>query len=175
MIYVVVGCQAALIGVFLFSVVGKIRTRHAYDEFVSSVVAMRALPRSWTRSAAIATIAAEAAAVALLAIPATVPAGFLLAAGLLTIFTVAISNAVRHGRRAPCRCFGASTTPLGRVHMVRNLVLLSACLAGLTAIWRETWAAPHLGGLVISLGAAAIIVLLVVRLDDLVGLFGSDR
>jgi hypothetical protein len=174
MIYVAVGCQAALVGVFFFSIAGKVRNRHAYDEFVSSVIAMQVLPQPWTRLAAIATIAAEVATLVLLAIPATVPAGFLVAAGLLTVFTSAILTAIRRGRGAPCRCFGASTTPLGRIHVVRNLVLLAACLVGLASIANGSGNAPHPSGLLISLGAAAITLLFVLRLDDLVSLFGSN-
>lgn len=171
MIYVASGCQAALIGVFLFSIAGKVRSRHAYHDFVSSLVAMRVLPERWTRPAAIATIAGETLTVPLLAIPATVPVGFLVAAGLLTIFTAAILAALRRGELAPCRCFGASTTPLGKIHVVRNMVLFTACLAGLFSVVNEGGSTWHPGGLLLSWMVAATLVLFVVRLDDLVHLF----
>jgi len=173
MIYLTVGCQAALTAVFLFSVASKVRSRRAYEEFVSAVIAMRVLPQPWTRPAALATVAGELATVVLLAVN-TVPAAFVIAAGLLTIFTAAILIAIRRGRRAPCRCFGASTTPLGRLHVVRNLVLLAACLAGLVSVSEGTGSVLHPGGLIISLAGAAIATLFVLRIEDLVSLFGSN-
>lgn len=174
MIYVTVACQTALAGVFLFSIASKVRSRRAYEEFVSAVIAMQVLPQLWTRPAALATIAGELTTVVLLAISATVPAGFIVAAGLLTVFTAAISTAIRRGRRAPCRCFGASATPLGRLHIVRNLALVAACLVGLSSALDSAGSVPHPGGLIISLGVAAIAALLVLRVDDLANLLGSD-
>jgi hypothetical protein len=109
----------------------------------------------------------------LLAAPATVPAGFLLGAGLLVVFTGAILQAIRRERRTPCHCFGASTTPLGMPHAIRNALLLAACAAGFAGTLWSVEPARNPGGLVVALTVAAAAVLLVVRLDDIVELLGS--
>src|SRR4051812_5519277 len=49
------------------------------------------------------------------------------AAGLLLLsFTVVIVRRIQDGSRPPCACFGArSTRPLGAVHVLRNIGLLT--------------------------------------------------
>jgi uncharacterized membrane protein YphA (DoxX/SURF4 family) len=57
----------------------------------------------------------------------------LAALGLLLVFTALILGNLRHGRRPPCACFGAwSARPVGRGHVIRNLVLMA--LAGAAAL-----------------------------------------
>ncbi|TDD05383.1 transposase [Nonomuraea deserti] len=55
----------------------------------------------------------------LLALPWTVPAGFVTGALLLTVFTAGISVVLRRRRTVTCQCFGASTAPVGTVHVIR--------------------------------------------------------
>jgi hypothetical protein len=123
---------------------------------------------------AVAVTAAEAAVVVLLALPFTVPLGLGLAVGLLAAFTTGIVLALRRGQRAPCRCFGASTTRLGPAHVVRTLVLVTVAGTGLLTDLVAVGGAgapPQLGGVAVALAAAAVGVLIVVRLDDLMALF----
>lgn len=132
MLYVAIGCRAALAIVFLFAVTGKVAGRGSFREFTDSIVAMRVVPEHAARSAAIASVTAEALVVVLTAIPARlIPTAGCALAGLLSIaFSGAITASLRRGNRAPCRCFGRSTTPLGARHLVRNAILLLVAAAG---------------------------------------------
>lgn len=171
LLYLVIACRALLAAVFMIAFVGKVRGRATFDEFVASIVALGILPKALSAAAARALVVAEAAAVLLLALPSTVPLGFLAAVGMLVVLTSGILVALRRGRQAPCRCFGASVTPLGRAHVIRNLVLIAVSGSGLTA-WAGAGASvAHPAGVVLALVAAAVGVLLVVRLDDLMELF----
>ncbi|MEQ4720979.1 MauE/DoxX family redox-associated membrane protein [Nonomuraea sp. B19D2] len=171
MLYLMITCRALLAAVFAVAIAGKVRGRSAYDEYVSSIVVLGILPRTVSAMAAHALVAAEAAAVVLLALPWTAPLGFAAAVGTLAVLTGGILAALRRGRQAPCRCFGASVTPLGRPHVIRNLVLLTAGGIGLAA-WAVAGASPaHPAGVALALVAAAVGALLVVRLDDLLELF----
>ncbi|GGK99299.1 methylamine utilization protein MauE [Planomonospora parontospora subsp. parontospora] len=171
MLYLMIACRALLAVVFAAAVAGKVRGRAAFGEFVSSIVALGVLPRRASVAAAYALTAAEAAAVLLLAWPPTVPLGFAAAVGTLAVLTGGILATLRRGRRVPCRCFGASAAPLGRVHVARNLVLAALGGAGLAAWSAAGASAPHPAGAVLALVAAGVGALLVVRLDDLMELF----
>ncbi|MGW0194157.1 MauE/DoxX family redox-associated membrane protein [Nonomuraea sp. NPDC003201] len=171
MLHLMIMCRALLAAVFAIAIAGKVRGRSAYGEYVSSIVVLKILPRTVSTMAAHALVAAEAASVVLLALPWTVPLGFALAVGTLAALTGGILVALRRGRQAPCRCFGASVTPLGRPHVIRNLVLAASGATGLAA-WAASGAAvAHPAGVALALVAAAVGALLVVRLDDLLELF----
>ncbi|MER7043375.1 MauE/DoxX family redox-associated membrane protein [Streptomyces jumonjinensis] len=173
MIYLVFACRILLAGVFLTALAGKVRNKAAFDEFAVSVERLGRLPRRVSRAVAVAVAAGEAAAVALLAAGPTVPAGFALGVLLLLGFTAGIVRALRAGSAAPCRCFGASVTPLGPVHVVRNLVLAAVGGAGGAAALTgpATGWPPHPGGAAVAGVAALVALVLVVRLDDLTALF----
>ncbi|MGW2699576.1 MauE/DoxX family redox-associated membrane protein [Streptomyces sp. NPDC001340] len=175
MTYLFLGCRALLLVVFLVAVTGKIRGRAAFADFSSSVVALRLLSRRRSKAAAVMTVGAELAAVLLLAVPATAVAGFGVAIGLLLAFVTGIVVALRGGRTAPCRCFGASATPLGPVHVVRNLVLTAVGTAGLTAGLTASARPPEPGGAVVACATALIVALLVIQLDDLAILFTDTK
>jgi hypothetical protein len=166
--YVLIACQVLLAAVFVIAVVGKLR---GLEEFTASIVALRLLPRPASRTAAYAVLGGEAVVVVALAVPYTVPVGLAGAAALLLALTTGIVVALRRGQSAPCRCFGASTTPLGRTHVVRNLVLAGIAGAGLAAGAMAGEGAVHPAGVALALTAAGVGALIVVRLDDLVGLF----
>ncbi|MET8911333.1 MauE/DoxX family redox-associated membrane protein [Micromonospora sp. NPDC004551] len=158
--------------VFLTAVIGKLRTRAGFAGFVTSVVQF-GVPRRWAGPVARLAVAAEAAVVLLLALPGTVPAGLLLAAGLLGVLTAAIARALRRGARPACRCFGAGDAPIGARHVARNLALVAAALLGLLA-GTVGGPAPGPGGLLLAAGLALPLAALVVRLDDLVALFAPS-
>ncbi|GGZ43245.1 hypothetical protein GCM10010387_41930 [Streptomyces inusitatus] len=173
MTYAAFACRILLFGVFAVALVGKARGRAAFQEFAASITALRLLPAGASRAAAVLVTAVEAAVVVLLVPSSTVLAGFALAVLLLLALTAGIVLALRRGRSAPCRCFGASVTPLGPVHVVRNLLLALAGTGGLAAMAAgapDGWP-PHLGGSLIAAVSAAVVLLLVVRLDDLTALF----
>jgi hypothetical protein len=172
--YILLWCQAVLVGVFLASVVTKVQGRAALTGFVSWVDALRLLPRRWARPAAYSAIAAEAGAAVLSAVPTSAPLGFAGGAALLSVFTAGIAAKIRAGDRMPCRCFGASTTRLGWSHVVRNLTLLAVCIAGLAASAAAAGSAWHPVAVTVTLVSAAAVVLLVVRFDDLAALLTPD-
>jgi uncharacterized membrane protein YphA (DoxX/SURF4 family) len=165
-----------LIGVvFAVAVVSKVASRDAFRAFVRSLQQMDVLPLRSVPAAARVSVATEATIVTLLAVPLrwTAAAGFALAAGLLAIFAAAIRRSVRRGNRAPCRCFGASVTPLGRHHVVRNLLLAGAALVGLTgAVGRGH--ADVAGGFVAA-GAGAVVGIAMIAYDDIAALLRPLR
>ncbi|WP_165521962.1 MauE/DoxX family redox-associated membrane protein [Micromonospora zingiberis] len=129
--YLDVVCRALLASVFIVAVANKVSGRAAWLGFVQSLRELRQVPEAAVRSAAVAVVTVEILVVALLVVPvrAVGAVGFALAVGLLGAFTVVIGRALARGSRAPCRCFGVSSTPLGVPHVVRNLMLI--CVAGL--------------------------------------------
>jgi methylamine utilization protein MauE len=165
------GCQCVLLLVFAVSVVSKVRDRASFLAFRAATRAL--LPpaaAAAARPVAVTVVVVEVSAVVTLAVPATGPVGLLLSAGLLAAFTAAIGAALRRGTTAACRCFGASTTPLGARHLVRNGVLI--VLAGVPLL---TGAQP--GGdpvaLALAAGVAVVVALLVISFDVLVDLFAG--
>lgn len=103
---------------------------------------------------------AEAATVVLLALPATRPAGAILAATLLSLYGLAMARNILRGRRAiDCGCGGAPTLLSGPL-LVRNAVL--AALALLVALAPAAALSPAgvvgavAGGLLLFVAYAAI-------------------
>ena len=80
---------------------------------------------------AVAVVALEVAAAALLAVPWSRPAGALIAAGLLGSYAFAIGVNLRRGRTSiDCGCFGpGARNPIGSWMVVRNLLLAILVLA----------------------------------------------
>ncbi|MFG3115606.1 MauE/DoxX family redox-associated membrane protein [Streptomyces sp. NPDC048197] len=170
-----VACASCLAVVFGAAALGKLRSRDAFSRFTQSLTTMDLLPAGWVRPCAVLVAASEVAVLLLLlASPLAVPAGlvgFLLAAGLLLAFTAGAALMVTRGVRAVCRCFGASGTPMGRLHVLRNGVLtliaaggaLSGSGTGIGAV------APAYGAVAVAGGA--VVGALVTRLEDLAALF----
>jgi hypothetical protein len=168
--YVDVASRLLLLTVFAFALAGKVSSRRAWSEFVESIRAMAVLDAPKVPPAAAATAVAEAGVIVLAVIPLrwAGSAAFILAAGLLGCLTVAVAIVVRRGAAVPCRCFGASETPLGVPHVVRNLVLVATALLGLAASLVNGSFDVGLCVVVAVFGAA--LGLLMARWDDLVSL-----
>ena len=167
-------------GVFAASSATKLRSRAAYREFRAGLRATGLVPNS----GAVPLVAAEAVcAVVLTAAAASLAAGaagaaalaeaaLSLACALTAALAARVAVVIRHGVRAPCRCFGAtSARPLGAAHLVRNACLLLLMLAGLAAD-PLGYARPAAGGSVLAVLAGLVVALLFTRWDDLVSLFG---
>lgn len=169
--YFAVGVRCLIGAVFLISSVSKIAHRGAFGAFVDSVGGMRLVPSTMARPVAQIVLIGECAVCVLLAfpVPLATRAGFVLAAAMLTAFTGAIARAVRHGVRTPCRCFGPSTTPLGRWQAIRNSVL--AAIAATGAIVGHQTGAVEVGGVLVAACAGLLLGGLVAVLDDVVDLF----
>ncbi|MFJ6195515.1 MauE/DoxX family redox-associated membrane protein [Micromonospora sp. NPDC092111] len=171
--YLEVGTRALLAVVFVAALVGKVSGRASYAAFVRSLRQMDVVPVRVVRPAAAATVVAEAMVVLLLLVPARWGgiAGSVLAGVLLAAFTAAVLATVRRGRRAPCRCFGASDTPLGWRHVVRNLGLTAAAALGLAA--SVSSGELQLAAASLAVFAGLLAGALVAALDELVALFRS--
>ncbi|MFG3437375.1 MauE/DoxX family redox-associated membrane protein [Nonomuraea sp. NPDC047897] len=168
--YVDVAGRLLLITMFTLALASKISGRRAWGEFVASVRAMAVVGDARAPVAATATAAAEGGVVVLAAIPLrwAGSASFVLAAGLLGCLTIAVTMVVRRGDAVACRCFGASRTPIGASHIVRNVLLVGAALLGLAGSLAGGSLDPVLGVVVGVFGA--VLGLLVSRWDDLVAL-----
>ncbi|HEX4814545.1 MAG TPA: MauE/DoxX family redox-associated membrane protein [Nonomuraea sp.] len=165
--YVVLLLRAFLIGVFAVSAVGKLRGRPAWRAFTRSVRRIGRVPGAVVGPAAVAVVGAEVAIVVLLAVPGGASAGFVLAAGLLAVFSAALAYAVRGGSTEPCRCFGREEEPIGARHLGRNAVLLAAAVSGATLAPAAAGTPVQLAGAVVCLTAALVAAGAVVLLDDL--------
>ncbi|TDC01258.1 methylamine utilization protein MauE [Nonomuraea longispora] len=159
-----VACQVLLGVVFAVSAFTKLRSGAAVRSFAASLVM---LPEGLRLPAACAVAAGEAVAAALMVVPR---AGLALSAILLAGFTLAIVVSIRKGVRAPCRCFGLSATPLGRVHLVRNaLLLLVVALGGTGLIY--SGGPPAAAGLAVAVPAGLAGAIMLIAFDDIAGLF----
>lgn len=165
--YVALTARCALGLIFLVAVVGKVRGRDAFREFRRSVPGLApGLPAAAT---SVAVVAAESAAVVLLAVPRTAPVGLALAGAVLLAFATGIRRALRDGRNATCRCFGARPSPFGRVHVVRNLVLTALAWGGLAAHLAVPGPVQPAGA-VIAVAGAGVLALAFIFFDDLADL-----
>ncbi|NUS07452.1 MAG: hypothetical protein HOV97_33370 [Nonomuraea sp.] len=168
--YVDVACRLLLLTVFALALAGKVTSRTAWREFTGSVRAMKVVGDDAAPPVAVATVAAEALVIVFAAtpLPWAGPVAYVLAAGLLACLTVAVVLVVRRGAAVPCRCFGASSTPMDLRHVVRNLILVAVALLGLASTVAHQPADLALGALAGVCGAVA--GLLMARWDDLVPL-----
>ncbi|MEV0385475.1 MauE/DoxX family redox-associated membrane protein [Nonomuraea sp. NPDC050643] len=168
--YVDVAGRALLITVFVLALVSKVSSRGAWSAFVRSTRAMAVIPDKLAPPAAAATAAAEAGVIVLAAVPVrwTGSAAFVLATGLLGCLTVAVVLVVGRGAAVPCRCFGATETPMGAPHVIRNLILLATALLGLAGSLVSGSFDPAFTVVVGLFGA--VLGLLMARWDDLASL-----
>lgn len=181
--HVVLAARCLVGVVFAFSALSKLRSRRALSDFTASLGRFGVAPGA-RRPLARAVALAEAAVPVLLALAlageaaaagvarALAGAGFGLAALLLAGFTAAIARALRRGVRAPCRCFGASTSPLGTQHLVRNGLLLAAAATGLVGVLVGPAGPAGLGAAAVAALAGVTAGSLVTAFDDLLDLFG---
>lgn len=170
------GCTTALFVVFAVSVWSKARSPAAHRLFVDSLRPLRFLPaKSLALVAVLATGAEALVATALGCSLVTVLAGFpmwfpaLAAAGILVlVLTIGVVLAIREGTGARCACFGAAERPLGRRHVLRNILLFVIAVAGLVT---GDSAAPAPAWAALGCAAGVVVALILIRLDELADLF----
>jgi uncharacterized membrane protein YphA (DoxX/SURF4 family) len=168
-VYLGIVCRCAVGLTFLVSVSAKLRSRSAFRAFVSWLAALPVpLVRSQPRATAIATAAAEAVIVVLVALPRTVRPGLALASVVLAAFAASTWVFVARGADAPCHCFGVSASPLGRRHVVRDALLGAVAVTGAAA---AGLGGARPAGAVLSLGAGLVAAVFIVFFDDLAALF----
>ncbi len=155
----VVACQFLIGLVFVAAVLGKVT---GYQDFVDSVRDMGLQP---VAPIAALVLLGEIAVVGLIVVLPS--AGFTLAALMLLGFAVAVLLSLRRGNTKPCRCFGRSTTPLGRHHVWRNAFLTAIAMLG--ALAGPAAVSPAVA--VVAAVAGLVVGGLVVMLDDLRFLF----
>lgn len=149
--------------VLLTAAAGKLAAADSRSELARTAASLavrwlRAGPSARVgRAAAAGLPAVEAAAAALLVIPACQLWGFAAAAGLMAVFTAGVTLLLRSGVAAQCRCFGASRS-LTALTAWRNAALAAASAAGgeLTAIRADDDSAAFA---VAGLCAAVLVVL----------------
>ncbi|MDI1461428.1 MauE/DoxX family redox-associated membrane protein [Catellatospora sp. KI3] len=157
--------------VFLVAAVAKLRDLGA---FTRSLHPFLTVPAPVYRVLAATVVAAELAAAALVAVPATAVWGFALALALTAAFAVGIGRVLRRGVQAVCNCFGVADSRLSRRHLVRDLLLAVPALAGLAAAAAGTRPQSPVQWLA-GTAVGALCALLVIRFEDLADLFAPAR
>ncbi|MBB3729022.1 MauE/DoxX family redox-associated membrane protein [Nonomuraea dietziae] len=165
MSHVLVASQVLLAVIFVVSAFSKLRSRTALRSFAAT---LGMLPGPARLPAAAATAAAEVAAAAtMMVFP---PIGLAVSGMLLIAFSLWIAVSLRGGRREPCQCFGASATPLGPVHLIRNgLLLLVVALGWATLMFPGDPVTVAGLALAVPVGLAAAALLII--FDDIADLF----
>lgn len=169
--YLVLVARCLLAAVLLLSTTTKVSGRASFQAFRDWVRDLTVVPPRWVTRVAVLMTAVEAITLLMLALPATYPAGLILAALVMASFAGSAAVLVRRGITVPCRCFGAASAgrPMGATEIVRNILL--------TAIATSAAAAAVLAAPPIPAGAAIILAILLggalglvgTRLDDLRG------
>ena len=118
---------------FALSSAGKATNLAAFQRAIND---LRLVPQRLTRPIALGVLAAESAVVALIILGGLVPgtallrAGFLLALGLLVLFTAVLLSALARRLTTSCACFGSTTKPVSGWDVIRNGGLLLCAGAG---------------------------------------------
>ena len=162
--------RATLGWVFGAALLSKAAGRARWQSFVDALPALGLPSRVSARIAAGLVIAGEACAVALLVCAPRL--GAELSAAMLAVFTIALVAAVRGNRRAACHCFGGSDAIVGRVHVVRNVLLLAIAVSWIAAGASSSAELSARGAA--ALGYGALLGFLFTRWDDLAFLAGIE-
>jgi hypothetical protein len=170
LVYLSAACAASLVVTFAVSAWTKLRSRSAFGEFRTSLVAMGLMNDRRAHLVAPLVVSAEAATALMLLHPASIRWGFAAAFVLLTAFTGALAVSARRGAGAPCRCFGRTARPPGRAEVVRNTLLAIVAVTGRFAGADPEAAAPTTG-LAIAVVAGGLMGVLVIAMPDIYGLF----
>lgn len=166
--YGVLACRLLIGIVFAASVLSKLRGKAEYLAF-ARWLGQLPLPGLLRGAPAAAAVAATETAIVVLLIPAvTAAAGLVLGALTLAAFAAGTLVTVRRGTAIPCRCFGASESPMSNWHVARDMLLALLAAAGAVGAASPAHAA---GGIALSLAVAVTAAVPIVLLDDLVSIF----
>jgi hypothetical protein len=164
--YVELGCRLVIGIVLTISAFSKLRSPGSFRAFARWLASLP-IPGTSARPTAGLLIAAETTIVLLLVPARTATVGLALAALVFAVFSGGIWAVVRRGATAPCRCFGTSFVPLGRAHVLRNIVL---CLIAVTGAAGSGRTAMPPAGIILTVAVAAAAAVPVLFLDDLLAL-----
>lgn len=121
-------CRSVVILIFISSFARKVRHVAIFQQTITSFAL---LPARFSRAIALVVLLAEALVV-VLAIPGgpLLLPGYLLAAMLLLLFSVALFSVLARGISTTCSCFGPGATTVSVIDIVRNLGFLACTLVG---------------------------------------------
>jgi thiol-disulfide isomerase/thioredoxin len=120
-------CRLYILVVLFAAAVGKAR---ALGDFAQTLEALVHLPSRWSRSVAAAIAALELlVALALVAGGTAARHGMAAALALFLAFTAVLLVALVRRQAVSCNCFGAGDHPISAWDLVRNLLLIAACVA----------------------------------------------
>ncbi|WP_083983445.1 MauE/DoxX family redox-associated membrane protein [Actinomadura hibisca] len=171
MLYVSFACRLTLAAVMVLAAVAKLRSPGA---FAASLKDFDFIPARLRRPLAVLVSAVELVVALLLAVPATVTAGFLVAALFCCALTAVPVLVVARGQQVTCACFGASETPMGGWHIARNATLLAAAVLGSAVALTVGDGVPgEMAGIVLAVVSAGVLTALTVFVDDIAALFRS--
>ncbi len=158
-------CRLTIGLTFAWAVFGKLRD---FAAFQTAVVDFRVLPPALSRIAACVSLLAEFAIMLMLGMGKVLLfPGFVLAAGLLLLFSVAFGLVLRRNMQVSCNCFGVTERRVSPYDVARNLLLIVGSLVG---GWTSLDAIqPVAANVLILLGLMALcFVILVTNLADVV-------
>lgn len=115
-------------GLLLVAALAKLRD---VPGFASTLVDLGLVSRRWARAGAFGVIAVEAAIAVAVAIPATAVVGLGFGAAMFAALAAVALYGASRPAPVPCRCFGATRTPLGREHAYRNAAVSLVALGAL--------------------------------------------
>ncbi|MFC9973285.1 MauE/DoxX family redox-associated membrane protein [Spirillospora sp. NPDC127200] len=171
MLYVSFACRLTLVAVMVLAAVAKLRSPGA---FAASLASLDFVPARLRRPLAVLVPAAELLIALLLALPATVTAGFLAAALFCCGLTAVPVLVVARGQAVTCACFGSGGVPMGGWHVARNAVLLAAAVLGsFVALSLGDGVPDRAPGIVLAVASAGVVTALAVFVDDIAALFRS--
>jgi peroxiredoxin len=151
-------CAVALSGVFAVSGVAKLADR----EGTRQAVAGFGVRASRVNGVAAVLAPAELLVALALVVPASNPAGLILALLLLSGFTRAVALAMLAGRRPECHCFGRiGGADISQRTVARNIALAVIAVVGIAArggSWGELGAGRLVGAVAAGLAIAAAVV-----------------
>jgi hypothetical protein len=163
-----------IVGVLAMSSISKLRDRAGFVAFADALVDMGLVPARWARPVAALSVTSEVVVAAVLLWPTGALPGLAAAAALFAVFTAGLATAVRRDARVGCHCFGVSSSPVARRHVLRGGFLCAVALGGLCATV-ATSANPLAGigapQMLAAAAVAAVGVAALIWIDDLVWLF----
>jgi hypothetical protein len=170
--------------VFGASATSKLSRPAAYRTFRSGIAGTGLVPRNLLAQVTAALAAAEVTAAMCLAVSAIMMcvaapdamwaarAALLAAIALTAVLIAGVASVIRRGVSARCACFGAASgQPLGRTHLIRNVIFVSLLVGALVSTLYATPIAQAVSAMAAAVGA--IIALLLIRWEDLAALMVS--
>jgi hypothetical protein len=171
--YLSLACQVALVTVFAWSALSKVRSREALANAAKALVTMGLVRRQRARTLVFVLFAVEGAC-ALLLMWRIGPAPYLAALGVVLVLTAGLVLALRRGAATPCPCFAGTTArPAGPADVFRNgLLVIIAGMGAVTAT--SSLNDGQLGGYAVASAGGLITAFLVVTSTDVVDLFRAE-